>query len=150
MNSLLHVLNFSDSSGDPETTPMTSSLGLLRFDSGVMLIRITICKSSSSPRSAIPRRIKTFNPRKSQNPKGVIFWIPFREDRKFDFCFSTLIDGKVRAWMYENQTFHVEYDTPGKCSTKMLCSSDGTRLFSYGKSKDGAIQLYKESIYGCW
>ncbi|XP_027191270.2 topless-related protein 2-like [Cicer arietinum] len=53
------------------------------------------------------------------------------------FCFSTSVDGKVRAWMYENQTFHVEYDTPGKCSTKMLYSSDGTRLFSCGTSKDG-------------
>ncbi|KAF7821727.1 uncharacterized protein G2W53_027182 [Senna tora] len=46
------LLASGDSSGDPETTPETAaSLGLLRLGSGgecCILIRIAICKSSSS------------------------------------------------------------------------------------------------------
>ncbi|CAN8265297.1 unnamed protein product [Cochlearia groenlandica] len=53
------------------------------------------------------------------------------------FIFSTAIDGKIKAWLYDNMGPRVDYDAPGKWCTKMLYSADGTRLFSCGTSKDG-------------
>uniref|UniRef100_A0A1J3IS18 Topless-related protein 3 n=2 Tax=Noccaea caerulescens TaxID=107243 RepID=A0A1J3IS18_NOCCA len=53
------------------------------------------------------------------------------------FIFSTAIDGKIKAWLYDNMGSRVDYDAPGKWCTTMLYSADGTRLFSCGTSKDG-------------
>ncbi|KAG7603609.1 Topless-related protein 3 [Arabidopsis thaliana] len=53
------------------------------------------------------------------------------------FIFSTAIDGKIKAWLYDNLGSRVDYDAPGKWCTRMLYSADGTRLFSCGTSKDG-------------
>ncbi|RHN74443.1 putative transcription factor WD40-like family [Medicago truncatula] len=57
--------------------------------------------------------------------------------RNILFLFSTSIDGKIRVWLFENKSLMVEYDTPGKCSTTPICSSDGTRLFSCGTTTEG-------------
>jgi WD40 repeat protein len=53
------------------------------------------------------------------------------------FIFSTAIDGKIKAWLYDNMGSRVDYDAPGHWCTTMLYSADGTRLFSCGTSKDG-------------
>ncbi|KAF9622713.1 hypothetical protein IFM89_032893 [Coptis chinensis] len=53
------------------------------------------------------------------------------------FIFSTAIDGKIKAWLYDNMGSRVDYDAPGHGCTTMLYSADGTRLFSCGTSKDG-------------
>ncbi|KAL5565954.1 hypothetical protein UlMin_029118 [Ulmus minor] len=53
------------------------------------------------------------------------------------FIFSTAIDGKIKAWLYDNMGSRVDYDAPGRWCTTMLYSADGTRLFSCGTSKDG-------------
>ncbi|XP_027351654.1 topless-related protein 3-like isoform X2 [Abrus precatorius] len=53
------------------------------------------------------------------------------------FVFSTAIDGKIKAWLYDNMGSRVDYDAPGHWCTTMLYSADGTRLFSCGTSKDG-------------
>ncbi|GLJ09472.1 hypothetical protein SUGI_0110320 [Cryptomeria japonica] len=53
------------------------------------------------------------------------------------FIFSTAIDGKIKAWLYDNAGSRVDYDAPGKWCTTMMYSADGTRLFSCGTSKDG-------------
>ncbi|XP_010528913.1 PREDICTED: topless-related protein 3-like [Tarenaya hassleriana] len=53
------------------------------------------------------------------------------------FIFSTSIDGKIKAWLYDNMGSRVDYDAPGHWCTTMLYSADGTRLFSCGNSKDG-------------
>ncbi|PON67014.1 Topless-related protein [Parasponia andersonii] len=53
------------------------------------------------------------------------------------FIFSTAIDGKIKAWLYDNLGSRVDYDAPGHWCTTMLYSADGTRLFSCGTSKDG-------------
>ncbi|KAF8394610.1 hypothetical protein HHK36_020824 [Tetracentron sinense] len=53
------------------------------------------------------------------------------------FIFSTAIDGKIKAWLYDNMGSRVDYDAPGHCCTTMLYSADGSRLFSCGTSKDG-------------
>jgi len=88
MSSLRRVLDSGESSDDSETAPAAASCGLLRFVSGVarcMLIRIAICKSSSSPRSPIPERIKNFKTKTTQrqrNPRRIIFRAPFLGDRE--------------------------------------------------------------------
>ncbi|XP_031130260.1 topless-related protein 4-like isoform X1 [Ipomoea triloba] len=53
------------------------------------------------------------------------------------FIFSTAIDGKIKAWLYDNMGSRVDYDAPGHSCTTMAYSADGTRLFSCGTSKDG-------------
>ncbi|XP_047162512.1 topless-related protein 3-like isoform X1 [Vigna umbellata] len=53
------------------------------------------------------------------------------------FIFSTAIDGKIKAWLYDNMGSRVDYDAPGHWCTTMLYSADGTRLFSCGTSEDG-------------
>ncbi|XP_042420802.1 protein TOPLESS-RELATED PROTEIN 2-like isoform X1 [Zingiber officinale] len=57
------------------------------------------------------------------------------------FIFSTAIDGKIKAWLYDCLGSRVDYDAPGKWCTAMSYSSDGTRLFSCGTSKDGDSHL---------
>ncbi|CAI0390933.1 unnamed protein product [Linum tenue] len=53
------------------------------------------------------------------------------------FIFSTDIDGKIKAWLYDNMGSRVDYDAPGRWCTTMLYSADGSRLFSCGTSKEG-------------
>ncbi|CAL5440409.1 unnamed protein product [Camellia sinensis] len=55
----------------------------------------------------------------------------------FKFIFSTGIDGKIKAWLYNNLGSRVDYDAPGHSCTTMAYSADGTRLFSCGTSKEG-------------
>uniref|UniRef100_A0A6M2F2W7 CTLH domain-containing protein n=1 Tax=Populus davidiana TaxID=266767 RepID=A0A6M2F2W7_9ROSI len=57
------------------------------------------------------------------------------------FIFSTAIDGKIKAWLYDNMGSRVDYDAPGRWCTTMLYSTDGSRLFSCGTSKDGESYL---------
>ncbi|PIA42393.1 hypothetical protein AQUCO_02000089v1 [Aquilegia coerulea] len=57
------------------------------------------------------------------------------------FIFSTAMDGKIKAWLYDNMGSRVDYDAPGHCCTTMSYSADGTRLFSCGTSKDGDSYL---------
>ncbi|XP_042499991.1 protein TPR3-like isoform X2 [Macadamia integrifolia] len=53
------------------------------------------------------------------------------------FIFSTALDGKIKAWLYDNLGSRVDYDAPGHACMRMAYSADGTRLFSCGTSKDG-------------
>ncbi|XP_020114687.1 protein TPR2 isoform X1 [Ananas comosus] len=57
------------------------------------------------------------------------------------FIFSTSIDGKIKAWLYDCLGSRVDYDAPGHWCTTMAYSADGTRLFSCGTSKDGESHL---------
>ncbi|GAB2277382.1 Topless- protein 3, variant 2 [Dionaea muscipula] len=57
------------------------------------------------------------------------------------FIFSTAIDGKIKAWLYDNMGSRVDYDAPGHWCTTMLYSADGSRLFSCGTSKEGESYL---------
>ncbi|WOL13224.1 protein TPR2-like [Canna indica] len=57
------------------------------------------------------------------------------------FIFSTAIDGKIKAWLYDCVGSRVDYDAPGRWCTTMSYSTDGTRLFSCGTSKDGDSHL---------
>ncbi|XP_016471649.2 protein TOPLESS-RELATED PROTEIN 2 isoform X1 [Nicotiana tabacum] len=57
------------------------------------------------------------------------------------FIFSTAIDGKIKAWLYDCMGSRVDYDAPGLWCTTMAYSADGTRLFSCGTSKEGESHL---------
>ncbi|AQL07982.1 Protein TOPLESS [Zea mays] len=57
------------------------------------------------------------------------------------FIFSTALDGKIKAWLYDNMGSRVDYDAPGHWCTTMAYSADGSRLFSCGTSKDGESHL---------
>ncbi|XP_059641572.1 protein TOPLESS-RELATED PROTEIN 2-like [Cornus florida] len=57
------------------------------------------------------------------------------------FIFSTAMDGKIKAWLYDCLGSRVDYDAPGLWCTTMAYSADGTRLFSCGTSKDGESYL---------
>ncbi|KAL2463066.1 Topless-related protein 4 [Forsythia ovata] len=57
------------------------------------------------------------------------------------FIFSTAVDGKIKAWLYDNMGSRVDYDAPGHSCTTMAYSADGTRLFSCGTSKDGESHI---------
>ncbi|GLT90187.1 hypothetical protein SLE2022_081330 [Rubroshorea leprosula] len=57
------------------------------------------------------------------------------------FIFSTAVDGKIKAWLYDNMGSRVDYDAPGLSCTTMLYSADGSRLFSCGTSKEGESYL---------
>ncbi|KAF6158223.1 hypothetical protein GIB67_015017 [Kingdonia uniflora] len=63
----------------------------------------------------------------------------FKEN--IQFIFSTAMDGKIKAWLYDNVGPRVDYDAPGHCCTTMSYSADGTRLFSCGTSKEGESYL---------
>ena len=48
----------------------------------------------------------------------------------FSFCqfiFSTAVDGKIKAWLYDNMGSRVDYDAPGRSCTSMAYCAAGTR-----------------------
>ncbi|XP_028798247.1 topless-related protein 1 [Neltuma alba] len=53
------------------------------------------------------------------------------------FIFSTSIDGKIKAWLYDTMGPRVDYDAPGCGYTKLAYSTNDQRLFSCGVGKDG-------------
>ncbi|KAG0463244.1 hypothetical protein HPP92_021720 [Vanilla planifolia] len=57
------------------------------------------------------------------------------------FIFSTALDGKIKAWLYDNLGSRVDYDAPSRFYTTMAYSADGTRLFSCGTSKEGQLHI---------
>lgn len=54
------------------------------------------------------------------------------------FIFSTAVDGKIKAWLYDNMGSRVDYDAPGQWCTTLLYSADGNR---YMKNKAGLITI---------
>ncbi|XP_059648466.1 topless-related protein 3-like [Cornus florida] len=66
-----------------------------------------------------------------------VFSVCPHQKESIQFIFSTAIDGKIKAWLYDNMGSRVDYDAPGHWCTTMLYSADGSRLFSCGTSKEG-------------
>ncbi|KAJ7958802.1 Protein TOPLESS [Quillaja saponaria] len=58
-----------------------------------------------------------------------------------NFIFSTSVDGKIKAWLYDTLGARVDYDAPGFGYTKMVYSAGTQRLFSCGTGKDGKSYL---------
>eukprot|EP00253_Pinus_taeda_P026009 PITA_26009 len=63
------------------------------------------------------------------------------QKENIQFIFSTAIDGKIKAWLYDLAGSRVDYNAPGLWCTTMAYSADGTRLFSCGTSKEGDSYL---------
>jgi hypothetical protein len=47
------------------------------------------------------------------------------------FIFSTALDGKIKAWLYDNLGSRVDYDAPGHWCTTMAYSADGSRFLYF-------------------
>eukprot|EP01018_Ginkgo_biloba_P034266 Gb_26928 [translate_table: standard] len=66
-----------------------------------------------------------------------VFSVCPHHKENIQFVFSTAIDGKIKAWLYDLLGSRVDYDAPGRWCTTMAYSADGSRLFSCGTSKEG-------------
>ena len=49
----------------------------------------------------------------------------------YQFIFSTVVDGKIKAWLYDLMGSRVDYDAPSHWCTTMAYSADGTRLIHH-------------------
>lgn len=57
------------------------------------------------------------------------------------FFFSTSVDGKIKAWLYDTMGSRVNYYAPGCSCAAMAYSADGKRLFSCGTTKEGESHM---------
>ncbi|KAL8553899.1 hypothetical protein ACS0TY_002242 [Phlomoides rotata] len=73
--------------------------------------------------------------------EAAVYSICPHQKENIQFIFSTAVDGKIKAWLYDNMGSRVDYDAPGHWCTTMLYSADGSRLFSCGTGKDGDSHL---------
>ncbi|XP_074312655.1 topless-related protein 4-like isoform X2 [Silene latifolia] len=60
---------------------------------------------------------------------------PYHRDN-YQFLFSASVDGKIKAWVYDQRDPRADYNAPRFSSTRMYFSSDKTRLFSCGTNKE--------------
>ncbi|XWS16473.1 hypothetical protein CRYUN_Cryun34aG0091000 [Craigia yunnanensis] len=70
-----------------------------------------------------------------------VFSVCPHHKESIQFIFSTAIDGKIKAWLYDNMGSRVDYNAPGHSCTTMAYSADGTRLFSCGTNKEGESHI---------
>ncbi|KAK4389148.1 protein TOPLESS-RELATED PROTEIN 2 [Sesamum angolense] len=82
------------------------------------------------------RRLYTF-----EGHEAPVYSVCPHYKENIQFIFSTAIDGKIKAWLYDSLGSRVDYDAPGLWCTTMAYSADGTRLFSCGTSKEGESHL---------
>ncbi|EXB29178.1 Protein TOPLESS [Morus notabilis] len=82
------------------------------------------------------RRLYTF-----EGHEAPVYSVCPHYKENIQFIFSTAIDGKIKAWLYDCLGSRVDYDAPGLWCTMMAYSADGTRLFSCGTSKEGESHL---------
>ncbi|KAL3746525.1 hypothetical protein ACJRO7_015478 [Eucalyptus globulus] len=54
-----------------------------------------------------------------------------------EFIFSTSVDGKIRAWLYDDFGARFNHSAPGRACMVMAYSNDNRRLFSCGSNNDG-------------
>ncbi|KAF6138778.1 hypothetical protein GIB67_040910 [Kingdonia uniflora] len=82
------------------------------------------------------RRLYTF-----EGHEAPVYSVCPHYKESIQFIFSTAVDGKIKAWLYDSVGPRVDYDAPGLWCTTMAYSADGTRLFSCGTSKEGDSHL---------
>ncbi|KAK2659846.1 hypothetical protein Ddye_006379 [Dipteronia dyeriana] len=58
-----------------------------------------------------------------------------------DFIFSTSVDGKIKAWLYDVIGSRLDYIAPGHACATMAYSADRKRLFSCGTNKEGVSHI---------
>ncbi|TXG62209.1 hypothetical protein EZV62_013572 [Acer yangbiense] len=57
------------------------------------------------------------------------------------FIFSTSVDGKIKAWLYDLIGSRLDYDAPDHACATLAYSADGKRLFSCGTNKEGVSHI---------
>ncbi|KAF5481802.1 hypothetical protein F2P56_002422 [Juglans regia] len=77
---------------------------------------------------------RLFNLESHEAPVYSIF--PHQKEN-IQFIILTVVDRKIKAWLYDHMGSRVDYDAPAQGCTRMLYSADGSILFSCGTSKDG-------------
>ncbi|KAH9313101.1 hypothetical protein KI387_028136 [Taxus chinensis] len=82
------------------------------------------------------RRLYTF-----EGHEAPVYSVCPHHKESIQFIFSTAIDGKIKAWLYDHMGSRVDYDAPGHWCTTMAYNADGSRLFSCGTSKEGESHL---------
>ncbi|KAK1434049.1 hypothetical protein QVD17_10967 [Tagetes erecta] len=63
------------------------------------------------------------------------------EGHNAPFLFSSDIDGKIKAWLYDDPVSKHDFETPGYIWTRLTYSTDGSRLFSSGSNNDRDLYL---------
>ncbi|KAG4995185.1 hypothetical protein JHK82_031916 [Glycine max] len=129
MNKLL-----SSSSSSLNLIKPFSSL-LHRFDSAKFSsTRCSFTSISSKHETPPPPLSKTYHPKKKKEKNDIfegheatVYSVCPHHKESIQFIFSTAIDGKIKAWLYDNMGSRVDYDAPGHWCTTMLYSADGSR-----------------------
>ncbi|KAG6397162.1 hypothetical protein SASPL_143327 [Salvia splendens] len=67
------------------------------------------------------RRLYTF-----EGHEAPVYSVCPHYKENIQFIFSTAIDGKIKAWLYDSLGSRVDYDAPGLWCTTMVYSADGT------------------------
>ncbi|XP_065849210.1 topless-related protein 1-like [Euphorbia lathyris] len=57
------------------------------------------------------------------------------------FIFSTSVDGKIKAWLYDSTGSKLDFNAPGLACTTLAYTADGKRLFSCGTNQGGASHM---------
>ncbi|KAK0572056.1 hypothetical protein LWI29_025480 [Acer saccharum] len=57
------------------------------------------------------------------------------------FIFSTSVDGKIKAWLYDVIGSRLDYNAPDHACATLAYSADGKRLFSCGTNKEGVSHI---------
>ncbi|KAF5743337.1 hypothetical protein HS088_TW09G01404 [Tripterygium wilfordii] len=66
---------------------------------------------------------------------------PHERSGNINYVFSTSVDGKIKAWLYDGQGPKVDFDAPSRSCAAIAYSTDGKRLFSCGTNKDGESHI---------
>ncbi|XP_054799239.1 topless-related protein 1-like [Prosopis cineraria] len=72
---------------------------------------------------------------------GAVYSVCPHYKENIHFLFSTSVDGKIKAWLYDMMNSRVDFDAPGQSCTSMGYSADGSRLFSCGTTKEGQSHI---------
>ncbi|MED6219426.1 hypothetical protein PIB30_035730 [Stylosanthes scabra] len=64
-----------------------------------------------------------------------------------EYIFSSSVDGKIKAWLFDNSGSKLDHNANGKWCTTMLYSSDGNRMFSCGTTQTGSSFLVEWEEY---
>ncbi|KAH9294483.1 hypothetical protein KI387_040315 [Taxus chinensis] len=82
------------------------------------------------------RKLYTF-----EGHEAAVYSVCPHHKESIQFIFSTAIDGKIKAWLYDHMGSRVDYDAPGKWCTTMMYSADGTRrcLVLVRFNKEGSL-----------
>ncbi|KAK0571084.1 hypothetical protein LWI29_010705 [Acer saccharum] len=72
---------------------------------------------------------------------GPVYSLCPQSKQQNHFFFSTSVEGKIKAWIYDEDGERLDYNAPGFGRTRMAYTTDCQRLFSCGTSRKGETFL---------